>query len=87
MKARTPNIAPETKLHAILFLQMMGVRVATTNPRTNDNARSFANENSCMKVQSLLSEVAQLWSVRCSNNQRNSEPCSRSCNTLRGRVY
>jgi len=50
MNASTPNIAPETKLHAILFLRMIGVRVATVNPKMNDIARDFAEGNSCIRM-------------------------------------
>ena len=50
MNASMPNIAPETKLHAILFLKIISVRVPTVNPKINDIARDFANGNSCIRM-------------------------------------
>ena len=63
MNASTPNIVPETKLHAILFLRMIGVRVATVNPKMNDIARDFAKGNSCIRMLCALNIVIELLCV------------------------
>jgi len=63
MNASTLNIAPETKLHAILFLKMIGVRVATVNPKINDIARDLAKGNSCMKMFWALDIIIELLCV------------------------
>ena len=71
MKANTPNVAPETKLHAILFLQMIGVKVATVNPRINDIARDFASGNSCIRMLQALNIILSFYVLR--SNTRRSE--------------